>query len=165
MSGSASSCGRQLKRYEEDSMKIFILGAGLLAAALAFGQTANTGGQLRNMDKQMRDAALRGDSSLDEKYLAKEYVAINSAGVLTTREQLLARLKSNDVKLQAIDVEQEEVHVCGETAVITGHERVRGTFQDHPFDNSAIYSRVWTKQHSEWKLILFQETPLRQAGQ
>jgi hypothetical protein len=45
------------------------------------------------MDKQMRDAALRGDSSLDVKYTATEYVAINPAGVLFTRDHVLAPAK------------------------------------------------------------------------
>jgi len=73
-------------------------------------------------------------------------------------------MKSGDVKLDAIDVDQEEVHVYGDVVVITGREHVRGSYKGHTFENTARYSRVWTRQGGAWKLVLFHETPISQPG-
>jgi ketosteroid isomerase-like protein len=73
-------------------------------------------------------------------------------------------MKSGNVKLDSIDVEQEEVHDYGDVAVITGRERVRGSYKGQAFDHTARYSRVWIRREGAWKLALFQETPLPQPG-
>lgn len=142
-------------------MKPFLLiVAALLLSVLAFSQTDSVADQVRALDKQQRESALRGESSFEELHTTNEYISINPAGVLSTREQALARLKSSDVKLQSIDVDQEEAHVYGDTVVITGRDHVRGTYKGQVFDQTSRYARVWIKQNGAWKLALFQETPL-----
>jgi len=142
-----------------------VLALTSLFTASAFGQSIKVADQVRALDKQQREAALRGETTFEEQYTANEYVSINPAGVLSTREQTLARMKSGVVKLEAIDVDQEEVHVYGDVAVITGREHVRGSYKGHTFDNTARYSRVWVRRESLWKLVLFHETPIAQPGQ
>ena len=144
---------------------LLMLVAALIPSLSAFSQPGNGGDQVRALDKQQRDAALRGETTFEEQYTASECVSINPAGVLSTREQTVARMKSGDVKLDAIDVDQEEVHVYGDVAVITGREHVRGSFKGHNFDSWARYSRVWKQQEGGWKLVLFQETPIAAPGQ
>ena len=143
---------------------LLALASTTLVAATALGQSASVADQVRALDKQQREAALRGDTAFMEHYAAPEYVSINPAGVLSTKEQSLARMKSGDVKLDAIDIEQEQVHVYGETVVITALEHVRGSFKGNKFDSTAQYSRVWILQDGSWKLTLFQETPVAHPG-
>lgn len=143
---------------------LLVLASAILLSAPAFGQAVSTADQVRALDKLQREGALRGDSTFEEQYTASDYVSINPAGVLSTREQTLARMKSGNVKLDSIDVEQEEVHDYGDVAVITGRERVRGSYKGQAFDHTARYSRVWIRREGAWKLALFQETPLPQPG-
>ena len=143
---------------------LLVLASTILLSAPAFGQAVSTADQVRALDKLQREGALRGDSTFEEQYTASDYVSINPAGVLSTREQTLARMKSGNVKLASIDVEQEEVHDYGDVAVITGRERVRGSYKGQAFDHTARYSRVWIRREGAWKLALFQETPLPQPG-
>jgi len=143
---------------------LLVLASTILLSAPAFGQAVSTADQVRALDKLQREGALRGDSTFEEQYTASDYVSINPAGVLSTREQTLARMKSGNVKLDSIDVEQEEVHDYGDVAVITGRERVRGSYKGQAFDHTARYSRVWIRREGAWKLALFQETPLPQPG-
>lgn len=148
-------------------MRISLIVAALFATSLsAVGQTPSVADEVRALDRQLREAAIRGESApLDEKYTASEYVSINPGGMISTRQESLARVKSKDVKLQAIDVDQEEVHVYSNIVIVTGREHVRGSFKEHPFASNARYSRVWMKQKEGWKLILFQETPLPAEAQ
>src|SRR3974377_1173315 len=106
---------------------LFMLAAALFSAMPGLSQANDVADQIRAMDKAQRDAALRGDTTLEEQYTATNCVSINPAGVLSTREQALARMKSGDLKLDAIDVDQEQVEVHGDTAIVTGREHVRGT--------------------------------------
>lgn len=144
---------------------IYVLALTTLFAATAFGQSASVAIQVLSLDQQQREAALRGDMTFQQQYTAGEYVSISPAGVLSSKEQTLARMKSGDVKLDTIDVDQEEVHTYGDVAVITGCEHVRGSFRGHVFDSWARYSRVWMRRDGAWKLVLFQETPIPQSVQ
>jgi len=139
---------------------LFMVVAVLLPSLSAFSQTNSVADQVLALDKQQREAALRGESTFEEQHTASEYISINPAGVLSTREQILARMKSGDVRLEAIDVDQEQVHVYDDVAVITGREHVRGSYKGRTFDNTARYSRVWKLQNGAWKLVLFHETPI-----
>jgi len=143
---------------------ILVLASTALLTAGVFGQSSNVADNVRALDRQQREAAVRGETAFLEQYAASDYVSINPAGILSTREQSLARMKSGDVKLEAIDVDQEEVHVYGDVVVITGREHVRGNYKGHPFDSMARYSRVWIRREDLWKLVLFQETPIAQPG-
>jgi Domain of unknown function (DUF4440) len=139
---------------------LFMTLATLIPSVTAFSQTGSIADQVRALDKTQREAALRGETRFEEQYTAAECVSINPAGAVSSREETIARMKSGDVKLDAIDIDQEQVHVYGETAVITGREHVRGSYKAHAFDSWARYSRVWIKQDGTWKVVLFQETPL-----
>ena len=143
---------------------LLIVASTLIPFLSAFCQTNSMTDQVRALDKQQREAALRGESTFEEQYTAGEYISINPAGVLSTREQILTRMKSGDVKLDIIDVDQEGVHVYDDVVVITGREHVRGSYKGQIFDNTARYSRVWKRQNGAWKLLLFQETPIAQTG-
>jgi hypothetical protein len=156
--------GSQPDIKETPMRSLLVLASTILLSAPAFGQAVSTADQVRALDKLQREGALRGDSTFEEQYTASDYVSINPAGVLSTREQTLARMKSGNVKLDSIDVEQEEVHDYGDVAVITGRERVRGSYKGQAFDHTARYSRVWIRREGAWKLALFQETPLPQPG-
>jgi ketosteroid isomerase-like protein len=144
---------------------LFVVAAALFTAVSGLSQPNDVADQIRALDKAQRDAALRGETKVEEQYTASTCFSINPAGTLSTREQTLARMKSGDVKLDAIDVDQEQVEVYGDTAVVTGREHVRGSFKGHSFDSTARYSRVWIRQNNAWKLVLFQETPIAQSGQ
>src|SRR5262245_1500203 len=112
-------------------MKRFFLTAAILMAlsASSFAQAGSIEQQIRDLDKQHREAAIRGDASFEERVTTSDYVGITASGALSSREQAAARLRSGDVKLQAIDVDEEKVRVYGDTAVVTGRVHVVGTFK------------------------------------
>lgn len=153
-------------RTEELSMKpIHALAAALVIPTPALAQNTNLADQLRGYDRQQREGALRGETRFEEQYTAADYVSISPSGAMSTRDQTLARMKSGDVKLDAIDVDQEQVHLYDDVAIITGREHVRGSFQGHAFDNWARYSRAWKQIDGAWKLVLFQETAIPAPAQ
>jgi ketosteroid isomerase-like protein len=143
----------------------FVLAATLFSVMPALSQSNGVADRIRALDKAERDAAVRGDTALEEKYTAANCVSINPGGGVSPCEQNLAAMKSGDLKLDTFDVDQEEVEVHGDTAVVTGRNHVRGSFKGHAFDSWARHSRVWVKENGAWKLVLFQETPIAQAGQ
>jgi ketosteroid isomerase-like protein len=73
-------------------------------------------------------------------------------------ETILFLIKSGDVKLEKIDVDEEQARVYGNTAVITGRAHVLGAFKGQAFDRTARYTRVWVKLKGAWKLVSFHET-------
>jgi len=145
--------------------QFFLLAIAIFSlAAPQFGQSGSVEQQIRNLDKQNRDAALHGDPSFEERYTTSDYMAIGPSEAISNREQALARARSADIKLSAIDVDDEHVRVYGDSAIVTGRAHIRGVINGQNVDAMARYTRVWVKQHGSWKLAAFQETPITQPG-
>jgi ketosteroid isomerase-like protein len=147
-------------------MKRFLVIATAMMAlsAPAFAQTGSAEQQVRNLDKQAREAAIHGDSEFEAQYTASDYMSISASGAVSTREQTLARVRSGDIKLSSIDVDEEQVRVYGDTAVVTGRVHVLGAVKGQAIDHKARYTRVWVRQSGAWKLVAFQETTIAPAG-
>ena len=146
--------------------QILALAALMVAfSASAFAQAGGVEQQIRDLEKQSREAAIRGDAAFAERTLASDYISIAPSGAVSTREQTLATARAGTMKLQSINVEDEKVRVYGgNVAVVTGHASVTGTDKGQAFTGHSRYTRVWVKQNGGWKLAAFQLTPIAGAS-
>ena len=131
----------------------------LVAAAPAIAQ-GSVEQQIRDLERQSVEAAGRGPSgAFGERYLADDFLFTGLEGGVMTRAQILARAKSTPFKGVVIEVDDQQVRVYGDTAVVTG--RATFTSADSPKPDSrpaARYTRVWVRQGGSWKLVAEQLT-------
>lgn len=105
-----------------------------------------------------RTAVIKGDTSVLEKYLSDDYVAIAPNGQEMDKTRSIQDLKNGTVKYSAIDVTDDRVRMYGDTAIYTGHANVRMTVNGQPQPGEVRATIVWAKQNGQWKRASFQAT-------
>ena len=130
---------------------------------LTFAQTGasdNSGAeqQVKQLEQQVRTAVIQGDTSVLEKYLSDDYVAIAPNGQEMDKTRSIQDLKNGTVKYSAIDVTDDRVRMYGDTAIYTGNANVRMTVNGQPQPGEVRATIVWAKQNGQWKRASFQAT-------
>jgi hypothetical protein len=139
----------------------------LLVAAWARGgyqKKESTAEQIEALHEEGRKAALKGDTSFLEKYLADDYIGIGGDGRVFTKTESIQRRKSGAVKIESIDELAVKVRMYGGTAVVNSLASVRGTIDEKPITGDSRASFVWVKQNGNWKEVAFQTTPVASAS-
>jgi ketosteroid isomerase-like protein len=150
---------------------IAVVVAALLLCSLSLAQNegkkdkAKKGGggeqQIAQLEDQMRDAALKGDSSLQEKYLANDYVRVGPDGNAVDRQQSIDMLKNGTVKYSSIEMNDRQIHMYPGAAVVTGKASVKGTMNGNSMDGDYRITRTWVKQGGQWKVAAFHATKIQ----
>jgi uncharacterized protein (TIGR02246 family) len=137
----------------------------LLAAPLALGKgmKGDAEEQIKTLMDETVQALLKGDTSFFEKYYADDAMIIRG-GTLFTKAQDIKNLKSGALKFEAYDVHEKRIHTYGDTAVVSLQALAKGLGGGEPFSGDFRVSWVWVKQKGNWKLTLYQVTPVAPAS-
>ncbi len=114
--------------------------------------------QIKTLEAQLIEAALKGDASSLEKYFADDYVAIRGDGKLGTKAQEIENLKSGTTKFESYDVRELKVRIYGDAAITNLLYFVKATINGKPYSGDVRATRVWVKQKDDWKLVTHQAT-------
>lgn len=130
--------------------------------ASGMADQGGTKGAVMDMEKKLRDAALKGDASVLQQSLADDYHSISAVdGQAHTKDEGIENLKSGKVKYQSIDVSDTDVQMFGPTvAVVHGVADVKGTINGQDFSGKYHFSRTWMKHAGKWMAIWFQTTKM-----
>jgi ketosteroid isomerase-like protein len=120
---------------------------------------------IRNLQEESRKAALQGDASFLEKYLADDYVAIDPDGAIITKAQSIQDVKSGAVKYESIDVHDTKIRTYGNTAIVDSLATVKLTVNGKPISGDYRATFVWVKQKGTWKRVSFQATAVTAQNQ
>ncbi len=124
---------------------------------------SNVEQQIKALDQQSRDAALKGDVTFLERRLADNYVAIGGNGSMSDRNQVIQNRKNGVNKFEAIDIRDQKIRVYGNTAIVEDDANVKGSMNGQPYSGEFRATFVWVKQGGDWKLVQFQATPVEAA--
>jgi ketosteroid isomerase-like protein len=114
--------------------------------------------EVEALEVTWRNAMLRHDAPTIDGLLSDDYVAINSNGMLQTKQETLARLRSGAVVFKQLDTSEVKVSVHGETAVVTCRTQVVSTQYGVPHDGVYRYTRVYQHRGGAWKIVNFEAT-------
>src|SRR5712691_8584558 len=140
-------------------------GKGMTAAE----QTGKSSGgnveqQINTLTDQVVQALLKGDTSFFEEYYADDAMIIHGRGDQYTKAQEIETFKSGAHKFEAYDVHERKIHTYGDTAVANMEASAKGLINRQPFSGDYHVTRVWVKQKGNWKLVLYQVTPIAGAS-
>lgn len=138
---------------------------GLLAVALAAGlaQAApppKLVAQLKAQADAWDRAILAKDRAAIEANMADDFRQIDARGNVETKASFVDGLVSPDLALDPYTVEDFEVRVYGDTALVSGRTRMTGRYQGQPFDTHYRYIDIYVKRAGAWKLVSVQISPI-----
>jgi ketosteroid isomerase-like protein len=135
---------------------IFLL---LSSAFLAFGQSktsnSNTGAkkELIQIERDLAKASLALDAAMYNRIWADDMIAVNPAGIIYTKTEDQAALKSGKLKFDTFDVDQMNVRIFGETAIVVYRQTVKGHYDDHPINDLNRVTDVFVRRKGKWQLV------------
>jgi ketosteroid isomerase-like protein len=112
-------------------------------------------------EQQFFSSLIRGDVEALDRILGDDFLLIDvMTGSEVKKPDLLAVLRSSQLKFEAIEPLESRVRLYGITAVITGRTRMSGRFGEEPFTASSRYTHVFVKNQDQWRLVSAQGTQI-----
>jgi ketosteroid isomerase-like protein len=119
--------------------------------------------QIRALEEQARQAALRNDPSFLDQHATDDYVAITSTGDNMTKTQMVQAMRSGAIRYQSIEPRNLTVRTFGDTAIVNGEATLSMTRNGQPVAGNFRFTRVWVRQGGDWKIASFESTPEQQT--
>lgn len=153
-----------------------VLALMLAAAPISHAQTADSkqrpstsGSADSTVDQTLikieRDGAaalLKKDVAGFGKYFAEDAVLTGPDGMVQTKAQLLADVKSGDLTLESSEISDMKVHVHGDAAVVTYATNDKGKYKTQDITGRYRWTDVFVRRAGTWQIVASQGTPISQ---
>jgi len=124
----------------------------LLAAAAAATIPADLAAAVHGYDQ----AQIRGNKAELERWLADDYLLVNSSGQTETKAQLIADYTAPGFKIEPFTIEQPVEKVWGDGAVMGGIATLKGTDGGQRFELRLRFADIWAKRNGRWQVTYTQ---------
>lgn len=139
------------------------LGVGLLAGCATRGgsapeDTAATVALLKRQAAVWDEAIVRKDLSGIASNMTDDFRQIGSNGEVENRESFLRDLMSPELEIDPYAVEDLEVRLYGDTALLSGRTRMTGRYAGAPFRTHYRYIDIYVRRDGAWRVCSVQTT-------
>ena len=105
-------------------------------------------------------AIVRKDRAAIEANMADDFRQIDRAGNVETKASFVDGLMSPDLQIDPYAVEELDVRLYGDTALLSGRTRMTGRYQGQPFRSHYRYIDIYVRQGDAWKIVSVQISPI-----
>lgn len=88
----------------------------------------------------------------------------NGRGNVETKTSFVDALVSPDLQIDPYAVEDFDVRVYGDVALLSGRTRMTGRYQGKPFASHYRYIDIYVRRDGEWKIVSVQISPIPSAA-
>jgi ketosteroid isomerase-like protein len=140
--------------------------AAHLLPAMPRAEKHETRHQIESLEDSWRNAVLKGNITAMDALLADDYIAISPTGILQSKEQALANIRSGTMHFKSIVLTDRKIRMYGTTALVTSRAEVSGTGPDGNISGSYRYTRVYVKDaRGVWRIVSFEASRIREPGE
>ncbi len=105
-------------------------------------------------------AIVRKDRQAIERNMAEDFRQIDGQGNVETKKSFVDDLVSPDLEIDPYAVEDFEVRVYGDMALVSGRTLMKGRYQGAPFASHYRYIDIYVRHGHDWKLVSVQISPI-----
>jgi ketosteroid isomerase-like protein len=109
-------------------------------------------------------AIIRKDLAAIEANMAEDFRQIRSNGDLADKATFLKDIVSPDLTIEPYQVEDLEVRIYGDAALLTGRTRMKGSYQGEAFATHYRYVDVYVRRGGRWQVVSVQITTIREPA-
>ena len=114
---------------------------------------------LRQMNDDWTKALVRADRVTLDRIMADDFFfAYPMEG--DDKAQFIGDVVSGDVKVESLTRENITVRIWGDTAVLTGRDSARWSYQGRDFSGHYKVINVYARRDGEWLLVSVQACPI-----
>jgi ketosteroid isomerase-like protein len=110
-------------------------------------------------ERELQAAMLADDLDELDRLLHPELLAVGPDGTLMDKAGDLDAHRSGVFKIFELDEEDVRVKVVGDVAATFVVLRVRGTIEDQQVDGRLRYTRTWTRDGGDWRVVAAHISP------
>lgn len=145
---------------------LVLLAATASLDAMPRAERHETRHEIEHLEEAWRSAVLKGNIAAMDALLADDYMAITPTGILQSKEQTLANLRSGTIHFNSIDLSDRKIRLYGTTALVTSRAEVTATGPDGDISGSFRYTRVYVKDsRGVWRIVSFEASRIKQPGE
>jgi ketosteroid isomerase-like protein len=112
--------------------------------------------------KQLSDAwdaaIVRKDEKAIAGNMAEDFRQIDGEGNYETKRSFVAGIVDPKLTIEPYTVEDFEVKLLGDTALIYGRSRMTGSFDGKPFVSNYRYIDIYVRRGGQWQIVSVQIT-------
>jgi ketosteroid isomerase-like protein len=119
--------------------------------------------QLIQIERELAVAWPKGDKETINRILAPDWSVTNAVGQVQTREQVMHdAFQAGTLKVRSAQVDEIEVRLFGNTAVVTGHSVSEGLYAGKPFSANLRLTDVFVKRKQCWRAVASHASAIQQ---
>lgn len=107
-------------------------------------------------------AIVRRDRAAIEANMAEDFRQIDGEGNVETKPSFVDGLVSPKLEIDPYTVEDFEVRLYGDVALLTGRTRMTGRYESKPFKSHYRYTDIYIKRNGKWKIVSVQISKIPQ---
>lgn len=123
-------------------------------------QKGNDEQAVRQLLSDVFDALRRADTVALDRLYADNYFLVNESGVLTTKAQRLASIKSGELKYESLSFDELNVRMYGNAAVATYVVNSKGQFKGQDIGGRFRVTTTYIKMKGRWQVVAAQVTSI-----
>lgn len=100
------------------------------------------------------------DVAAIDRLMGEDYTIIDARGAVRGKAETLASYQSQTRNWESADSDEYDVRVYGDTAIVIGRWRARGSNAGELFDYAARFMAVYVKRGGRWQIVADQSTPI-----
>jgi ketosteroid isomerase-like protein len=143
---------------------VLVMAAGAAAQpqGMKRGERHESHHEIDQIELSWRDAVLHRNIPALNALLSDDYIAITPNGMLQSKEETLADLRSGAVRFNSIVFSDRKVRFYAKTALVTSRAEVSGTTSEGDLTGSYRYTRVYVRnQQGKWQIVSFEASRIR----
>jgi uncharacterized protein (TIGR02246 family) len=139
-------------------LHFLLLVAGAQAAAATIEQ------EIDAADEQLRQAFLHADAASLDHLLADNWKVVHVNGRQQNKAQFIESLQSGRAKFLSIQIDERELRVFGDTAIVTARWTNTIEFKGNRSSGQDRVTRVWVKLPEGWRAVTEQAVYLEPSN-
>jgi ketosteroid isomerase-like protein len=108
---------------------------------------------LRALEEKWDTANLKGDTVALGAIFADTFISTNNEGKVRTKAEVLAQVKSGEVKYQASRSDDMKVLVYGDAAVVNGRWKGKSVEKGKTVDTNERFTDTYVRQNGQWRCV------------
>ena len=115
---------------------------------------------VRKVEDEIAAALDRNDVDALDRLWPSDYSFVNPFGLVFTKAQRLASLRTGALKIQSYTRDQETIRIYGTTAIVTYRSTVNAQHTGPEISSQRRVTTVLLKRNGRWQAVAQQSTPI-----
>ena len=113
----------------------------------------STAQAIMQLERDWAKALVAGDTATIERITASDWMMTDPGGNRSARAESLAELRSGALKFESTIPLDMEVKVYGDTAIVNGRSRDKGTYKGQDISGEYRFTDVFVKRDGRWQAV------------